>query len=101
LPRRTLTVDPRALDALNDAKARLIDQHGAGPRARERYRALAAGVRGLVEHPCRYRPNPEQPGTRVLSISGYRVVYEVLPDTNDDATAGDVRILVIRHPGEP
>jgi hypothetical protein len=31
---------------------------------------------------------------------GYRVVYEVVPDTNDNATAGDVRVLAIFGPGQ-
>lgn len=101
MPQRSLTVDPAALRGLADAKTRLIEPRGAGRNARERYDALVNGVRRLPEHPCRHRPNPEHPGTRILSVSGYRVIYEVVPDTGDNATAGDVRVLAVLPPGTP
>ncbi len=80
---------------------RLIDEFGAGIKTRKRYLALAAGIRALRLHPCRYRRNPDLPGTRVFSVSGYRVIYGVHPDTEDNATVGDVRVLLLLHPGEP
>jgi len=86
---------------LNSAKLRLIGEFGAGPKARKRYLALATGIRALRLHPCRYRRNPDLPGTRVFSVAGYRVIYNVHPDTDDNITAGDVRVLLVRHPGEP
>jgi plasmid stabilization system protein ParE len=101
MKRRRLTVIPAALQALVYAKIRLIDQHGAGPRARARYQALASSIEGLQVHPCRYRRSLDHPGTRVLSVSGYWVIYEVRPDTGLDSTAGDVRVLIILHPGQP
>lgn len=37
-------------------------------------------------------------GVRERPVAGYRVMYQVTPDTNDNATAGDVAILRIFGP---
>lgn len=98
---RTLTLAPEALGDLADAKRRLIGPRGAGPKAHERYDALRQGIRRLIEHPCRYRVNPEQPGTRILSVSDFRVIYEVDPDTGRNEDAGNVLVLRVLPPGTP
>jgi hypothetical protein len=43
----------------------------------------------------------EHPGFRVRVVSGYRVIYEVDPDTGETATAGDILIVAILGPGQP
>jgi hypothetical protein len=54
----------------------------------------------LQESPCRW-PVGQHPGIRELpSAGGYRVLYEIIPDTGRDETAGDVRILRVFGPGQ-
>jgi hypothetical protein len=33
-------------------------------------------------------------------VGGYRALYEVIPDTGRDDTAGDVRVLRVYDPGQ-
>jgi hypothetical protein len=62
--------------------------------------AIRAAINRLREHPCRY-PVSEHPGVRELPCSGgYRVFYELHPDTGRDETAGDVRLLRVFGPGQ-
>ena len=35
-----------------------------------------------------------------MIVAQHRVIYQVLPDTADNATSGDVRILRIYGPGQ-
>jgi hypothetical protein len=43
----------------------------------------------------------EHQGVRELPCDGgYRVLYEVIPDTDWDETAGDVRVLRVFGPGQ-
>lgn len=59
-------------------------------------------VRGrLKAHPYLGPASDEHEGCRVLVVSGYRLIYEVDPDTGDAATAGDVRVLAVFGPGQP
>jgi hypothetical protein len=37
---------------------------------------------------------------RELPTGGYRALYEVIPDTGRDETAGDVRVLRVYGPGQ-
>ncbi len=76
-----------------------MTQPGAGGRAARRLAALAAAVQDLRRHPCRW-PQGEHPGVRERHVEGYRVAYEVVPDTGDDATAGDVTVLRVFGPGQ-
>ena len=48
---------------------------------------------------CLYPPGDE-PGTRQAFCEGHVVVYEVDPDTLDNATAGDVLVLRVFAPGQ-
>jgi plasmid stabilization system protein ParE len=69
-----------------------------------------ATKRPRSSHPAgRHRPGGEAPrryargamlGTRELGIEGHRVVYQVTPDTGDNATAGDVIVLRVFGPGQ-
>ena len=55
---------------------------------------------GLQTTPCLY-PVVAQAGVREMPCKGgYRALYEVDPDTGDNATAGDVVILRIYGPGQ-
>ena len=76
-----------------------LTQPGAGVRAARRLAALAAAVQDLQKHPCRW-PVGELAGLRGRQVEGHRIVYEVRPDTGDDATAGDVTLLRIFGPGQ-
>ena len=42
----------------------------------------------------------DEPGTRQAFCEGHVVVYEVDPDTLDNATAGDVLVLRVFAPGQ-
>lgn len=44
-------------------------------------------------------PFGEHPGIREVTIEGYRLLYQVAPDTGDNATAGDVQLLRLFGPG--
>lgn len=97
---------PRKLDLAPKAAAdidgirRWLTQPGAGQAARRRLAVIRASISRLRLHPCRY-PVCEHPGVRELPCDGgYRVLYEVLPDTGPDATAGDVWVLRVFGPGQ-
>jgi plasmid stabilization system protein ParE len=97
---------PRKLDyadeAIEDLKAirRWLTQPGSGPRAQRRLRAIRAAINRLKQRPCLY-PVGQHPGVRELPCDGgYRALYEVLPDTGRDETAGDVLVLRVFGPGQ-
>jgi plasmid stabilization system protein ParE len=98
VPRRLLYA-PRARDDL-DAIRLWLTQPGSGPRARRRLAAIREAIDALRKHPCRY-PVGQHPGVRELPCDGgYRALYEVLPDTGRDETAGEVRVLRVFGPGQ-
>jgi plasmid stabilization system protein ParE len=98
MPRR-LIYAPRARDDL-DAVRRWLTQPGSGLAARRRLAAIRAAINRLREHPSRY-PIGQHSGVRELPCDGgYRVLYEVLPDTGHDEAAGDVRVLRVFGPGQ-
>lgn len=96
--RRRLTIARGAARDLSDAR-RWLTQPGAGARAGLRLASLSVAVQDLRRHPCRWSAG-EHPGTRERPVEGYRIIYEVAPDTGDDATAGDVMVLRVRGPGQ-
>jgi hypothetical protein len=62
--------------------------------------AIRAAIIGLREYPCLY-PDREHPGVREMPCDGgYRVLYEIYPDTGRSETAGDVRVLRVFGPGQ-
>lgn len=98
MPRR-LRYTPEARDDL-DAIWHWQTQLGSGPAARRRLMAIRAAINRLLEHPCRY-PVGRHPGVRELPCDGgYRALYEVVPDTGRDETAGDVQMLRVYGPGQ-
>lgn len=95
---RTLVYAPRARDDLDAARSWLI-QPGSDLVARSKLIAIWTAVEGLRDHPCRF-PLGKHPGVRELPCAGgYRVLYEVVPDTGRDQTAGEVRVLRVFGPG--
>ena len=94
--RRTLVLAEDAIDDLAQVY-RWYSQPGAGAVAAGHIKAIRAAVRGLVDHPCRYRRG-QHAGTRELIIRGHVVVYEVHPDTGEDSTAGDVFLVRVFGP---
>lgn len=96
---RRLIYAPRARDDL-DAARRWLTQPGSGSAAWRRLVAIRADLRRLRQYPCLY-PVGQHPGVRELPCAGgYRALYEVIPDTSRDETAGDVRVLRVFGPGQ-
>jgi hypothetical protein len=60
---------------------------------------LLFAINGLQALPCFYALG-NAPGSRVMVCGGHRVLYEVSPDTGDNATAGNVMILRVLGPGQ-
>ncbi len=90
-----------ALIARDDLRAvrRWYSQPGSGATAKRRVQAILAAITHLQERPCLH-PRGEDPATRVLTVERHIVVYEVHPDTDSNATAGDVMVLRIFGPGQ-
>jgi plasmid stabilization system protein ParE len=74
-------------------------QPGSGAPAKRRVKAILAVLRRLKTMPCLYPPGDE-PGTRQAFCEGHVVIYEVDPDTLDNASAGDVLVLRVFAPGQ-
>ena len=96
---------PRRLDytdaALRDIEAAFqwLSQPGSGTRARRRIRAIRTAIDTLIDHPCLHPVNPDS-RRRELSCEGHRIIYSVVPDTGDNATAGNVVVLRVFGPGQ-
>ena len=98
MPRR-VRYTPEARDDL-EAVWRWQTQPGSGSVAIRRVKAIRAAIRRLKQTPCLY-PVGQHPGVRELPCdNGYRALYEVLPDTGRNETAGDVRVLRVFGPGQ-
>src|ERR1039457_687251 len=98
MPRR-LRYTPEARDDL-DAARRWQTQPGSGPAAIRRVKAIRAAIQRLKLTPCLH-PVGQHPGVREPPCDGgYRALYEVLPDTGRNDTAGDVQVLRVFGPGQ-
>jgi plasmid stabilization system protein ParE len=96
---RELIYAPEALSDLEEA-ALWLTQPGSGPKAWRRLAAIRMSIECLSEHPC-LLPVGRHEGVRELPCEGgYRVLYEVIPDTGRDETAGDVIVLRLYGPGQ-
>jgi plasmid stabilization system protein ParE len=96
---RELIYAPEALADLEEATIWLT-QPGSGPTAWRRLAAIRDSIERLCEHPCLW-PVGQHPGVRELPCEGgYRALYEVVPDTGRDGTAGDVIVLRVYGPGQ-
>ncbi len=56
-------------------------------------------MRQLKATPCLYALG-EHAGVREMLCEGYRVIYEVTPDTGQNDSAGDVLVLRVFGPGQ-
>jgi hypothetical protein len=75
-----------------------LTQPGAGLAAKRKLAAIRANIRQLKQSPCRW-PVDHRSSVREMPCSGgYRVLYEVVPDTGSNQTAGDVRVLRVYGP---
>lgn len=96
---RALIYAPRALADLQ-AAARWLKQPGAGQAARRRLAAIWAAIERLRDQPCLYAVG-HHAGVRELPCEGgYRVFYDVLPDTGRNDSSGTVRVLRVFGPGQ-
>lgn len=86
-----------ALD-IEDAR-RWLRQPGSGRRAAERLHHIRTTIHELRQSPVLW-PVGDHPGVREASAGGYRILYEVEPDTGDNLTAGDVMVLRVFGPGQ-
>ena len=83
-----------------DAIWRWQTQSGAGRAALRRVRAIRDKIERLRDNPCLY-PVGDHSGVRELPCDdGYRVLYEVDPDSGRNDTAGGVRVLRVFGPGQ-
>jgi len=98
VPRRLRYTDKALADL--DAIRGWLTQPGAGQAARRKLMAVRASIRRLRQHPCLY-PIGQYPDVRELPCDGgYRALYRVTPDTESNATAGDVQVLRVFGPGQ-
>ncbi len=98
MPRR-LIYAPRARDDLK-AVRRWLTQSGSGPAAWRKLATIRTEIRRLQQTPCLW-PFGQHAGVRELPCTGgYRALYEVIPDTGSNATAGNVRVLRVYGPGQ-
>jgi plasmid stabilization system protein ParE len=96
---RALRFADKALGDL-DAIKRWLTQPRSGQAARRRLTTPWIATERLREHPCLY-PVGQHSGVRKLPFArGYRVFDEVHPDTGQNDTAGDVRVLRVFGPGQ-
>jgi len=95
---RRLILAPAALRDLERIRLWLL-QPGSGETARKRLRAIRAAIGDLRQNPCAW-PYGLHEGVRERPVAGHRVMYDVVPDTGDSGTAGDVRILRVFGPGQ-
>ena len=98
--RRTVTFANEAVADLGAARV-WLRQPGSGAFAERRWIALRQVAAALRRNPYLAPESVEHPGFRVRIVHGYRVFYEVNPDTGDAATAGDILIVAILGPGQP
>jgi len=89
-------LSPAALRDLDQAK-RWLRQPGAGDAAKKKLRKIRAAILQLGETPWRW-PVGDHPGVRDVPVEGYRIMYEIHPDIEDDAAASEVRVLRVFGP---
>jgi plasmid stabilization system protein ParE len=96
VPRRVIPTELASEDLAN-AK-RWLMQPGSGEAAKAKLQHIRTAIRQLGRAPCRWAEG-DHPGVREIPVEGYTILYEVGPDTGDNATAGDVTILRVFGPG--
>ena len=97
---RRLIIAPDARDALREAR-KWLTQLGSGRTGRAKWIALRDAPNLLLLDPCKGAAYADLDGLRQHVVSGYRILYKIVPDTGDSATAGDVLVAIIIGPGQP
>ena len=97
---RELVVSPRAAADIAAATDRFFAYAGPTLQARQRLRDLIDAIETLAEAPMTFRASARFVGARERVVSGCVIYFRVLPDTGDNATAGDVRVLHVKLPGQ-
>jgi plasmid stabilization system protein ParE len=96
---RGLIYAPRARDDL-DAARQWLTQPGSGPAARRKLAQILHAAEDLCRHPCRWPVGHYQGVRERPCAGGYRIMNRVSPDTGNNDTAGDVRVLRVFGPGQ-
>jgi plasmid stabilization system protein ParE len=96
---RALTYTDRAIADLKAAK-RWLTQPGSGPAAWAKLDAILTAIEGLRDYPCRWPPGRYLGVRERVCAGGWRELYEVIPDTGSNETAGDVLVLRVYAPGQ-
>ncbi len=78
-----------------------LTQSGAGPTGHARWTKRRKAQRSLATHPYIGAISPDHTGFRQHTLSGYRLLYQMHPDTADEATAGDIFLAAFLRPGQP
>jgi plasmid stabilization system protein ParE len=97
---RELVVSPRAEADVIAAADRFFAYSGPTPQALRRFQELIEALETLTTAPVTFRTSAKFANVRERVVSGCTIYFRVLPDTGDNATAGDVRILHVRLPGQ-
>lgn len=97
---RGFTISIRAALDLARAEERFFAYAGPTPQALERLEDLLDAVADLEHTPATWPVSARHPGTRERVVSRCKIYYDIIPDTGDNATAGDVTILHVRLPGQ-
>jgi plasmid stabilization system protein ParE len=90
---------PVAAETLIAAR-RWLRQPGAGDVGKARWNAILAAIESLRSLPYLGNEITEPHGYRQLVVSGYRLIYRVQPDTEDNETAGDGLLVAVFGPGQ-
>ena len=96
MPRELAYTDQALADL--EAIRRWLTQPGAGPAARRKLAAVWAALERLTQNPCLYAIGQHRGVRELPCAGGYRALYEVIPDTGRNETAGDVRVLRVFGP---
>jgi plasmid stabilization system protein ParE len=97
---RELVVSPRAAADIAAATDRFFAYAGPTLQARQRLRDLINAIEDLTQAPVTFRVSARLAGARERVVSGCVIYFRVLPDTGENATAGDVRVLHVKLPGQ-
>jgi plasmid stabilization system protein ParE len=97
---RELVVSPRAEADIVAAADRFLAYGGPTPHALRRLENLIQAIEDLTNAPVTFRVSAKFPGVRERVVGGCTIYFRVLPDTGENATAGDVRILHVKLPGQ-
>lgn len=97
---RELIVSPRAEADIVAAADRFFTYAGPTPQALRRLQDLIEAIEDLTTAPVTFRTSAKFVGVRERIVSGCTIYFRVLPDTGENETAGDVRVLHVKLPGQ-